>query len=73
MKRIWARVGITVEVTDEQYEELRQMALNESLSQSHGYPVYDDLDEFPDWLSWKIAKEGIIDGDSYVPSDCWDE
>lgn len=68
MKTIWARVGMSVEVTDKQYEELRQLALNEEYDEE--YEVYDDL-ELPDWLLVKFEKKGKIDGDCYIPGDCW--
>ena len=64
MKTIWARVGMSVEVTDEQYEEVRKLALNDK-----GF--YEDLEDFPDWLDEKFEKEGKIDGDYYIPETYW--
>lgn len=71
MKEIWVRVGMTVKVTEEQYEELREAALDEESSEDYGYEVYGDLEDFPDWFYKKIEEDGVIDGDSYIPSDCW--
>lgn len=72
MKTIWARVGMTVEVTDEEYEMLREMARNDSMTEACGYDVYDDLDVFPSWFNKRLENgTGSIDGDSYIPSDCW--
>lgn len=73
MKTIWARVGITVEVTDEEYETLREMARNDSMTEACGHNVYDDLDVFPAWFSKRLENgTGSIDGDSYIPSECWE-
>lgn len=63
MKSIWMRVGMSVEVTDEQYEKLKEEALN-------GSDRYDDL-ETPQWLIDRIEKYGEIDGDSYIPETIW--
>lgn len=73
MKNIWIRVGTSVEVTDEQYEEIKKKALSSEYSKSYGYERYDDLDgnEFPGWLWDKIEKRGKIDGDTYIPDTQW--
>lgn len=59
MKKIWARISMTVEVTDEEYEKLRSAA-------EYTPGSYDDLD-VPDWLLKKYAAEGKVDEDSYIP------
>ena len=71
MKKVWARIGMTVEVTDEQYEALRKEALNPDFPEED--KVYDDLDDFPKWLLDKFEKEGEMDGDCYIPGCCWSE
>lgn len=71
MKTVWMRVGMTVEVTDEQYEELRKEALNETYTKAYGFNRYDDL-EAPSWLLDRIEKYGELDGDSYIPETEWD-
>lgn len=73
MKTVWIRVGTNVEVTDEQYEEIKQKAINKEYSAAYGGDRYDDLDgkEFPDWLWNKIKNDGRIDGDTYIPDTEW--
>ncbi len=71
MKEVWVRVGMTVKVTEEEYEELRKAALDEKASEEYGYEIYGDLEDFPDWFDEKIEEDGVIDGDLYIPGDCW--
>ena len=69
MKEIWARIGMSVKITDEEYNKIKQLAINEESTESHGYEVFDDLDVFPEWLEKKFETEGTIDGDCYIPGD----
>jgi hypothetical protein len=71
MKEIWIRVGMTVKVTESQYEELRKASLDKEASEAYGYSIYRDLDDLPDWFEKKIEEGAVIDGDSYIPSECW--
>jgi len=65
---IWARIGMSVMITDEQYEALKAEAYSEEASKAYGYDLYDDLD-VPRWLLKKFKEEGRINGDSYIPQD----
>ena len=69
MKTVWARIGMSVKVTDEQYEMLRRKALNPDYPEED--EVYDDFEDLPKWLLDKFEDEGEIDGDCYIPCDCW--
>lgn len=71
MKNVWLRVGMSVEVTDEQYEELRQSAINKEYTEAKGYDVYDELDDFPQWFWDKLEKDGKMNGDTYIPENEW--
>ena len=61
MKKVWMRVGVSVEVTDEQFAELRDMS-------TAGNANYRDVD-VPDWLIDLAQNNGEIDGDAYIPGD----
>lgn len=61
MKKIWMRVGVSVEVTDEQFAELRDAS-------TAGNVNYRDVD-CPDWLIELAENYGKIDGDAYIPGD----
>lgn len=61
MKKIWARIGMSSEVTDEEYEDLKKLAMHNGR--------LDDLNDtdFPDWLIEKFKNKAIMDGESYIP------
>ena len=61
MKKVWMRVGVSVEVSDEQFAELRDMS-------TAGNANYRDID-VPDWLIDLAQNNGEIDGDAYIPGD----
>ena len=65
MKKIWLRVGMKVEVSEEQYNELENMSLN-------GGSSYRDVDA-PDWLIDLVEDKGECDGDCYIPLDVFAE
>lgn len=58
MKRIWARIGFMVEVTDSEWEALREKYGNEQEIKA------EDAE--------KIVMRGDISGDSYIPQDVFD-
>ena len=63
MKTIHARIGMSVKVTDEQFDEIME------LSQK-----YYDVDDFPEWLEEKFKTEGIMfDAESYIPGPWLEE
>ena len=60
-KKIWARIGITLEVSDDYYEELKDRADKNGtcdLSES----------EAKIWMT-----EGKVNGDSYIPGEEFEE
>lgn len=67
MKKIWARIGISLEVTDEEYEGLKRQASDyipdggDELERT-----YHDLDLDAE-MSKRFIKDGWQDGDSYIP------
>lgn len=70
MKTIWARIGMSVEITDEEFEKLKNTA-HDPNSKAYGYDLYGDLD-VTEWLLEKFQKSGKINGDSYIPQDEFD-
>lgn len=60
MKKIWARVGITVEVPDNKYNELKKRCK----SNNNDCLTEEEAEYF--------RKNGFIDGESYIPENCWD-
>ena len=71
MKKIWARIGMTLEVTDEEYEELRIQALNKAY-QPDDETIYDDLG-LSAALKKKFLEKGKANGDSYIPAIVFEE
>ena len=65
MKTVWMRVGVTVKVTDKQYEQLKEMARdNKNSTLDHTY--YNEI-EAPEWLLNMVDEMGKRDGESYIP------
>lgn len=71
MKTLWARVGMSVKVTDAQYEMFRNRAISTKYTEAHGYDIYDDY--WDDELESLFRTKGVFDGDSYVPMVIWDK
>ena len=69
-KTIWARVGMIVEISDAEYEKLKREASDHN-EDNYNRGIFDDID-VPDWLKEKYQKDGVVDGDSYIPGDSWD-
>lgn len=58
-KRLWARIGFSLEVSAEEYEEIKfQMKNNPSEAEGLLYNLF--------------KKRGEMDGNSYLPADCDD-
>lgn len=69
MVKVWARIGITVEMTTEQYNALRRKA---------EYKAEDGRTSFAELtLSYDDAKffmeHGTVDGDSYIPQEIFED
>ena len=65
MKKIWARIGIVLDVTDERYAKLLKEATDE-------YGRIQDL-TIDDRLAERFARCGFVDGDSYIPAYVFEE
>lgn len=62
MKKIFARIGMTLEISDEEYAEL----IKESGSNPNdGLNEFDINKEF----AMRFIKDGELDGDSYIPEE----
>lgn len=62
MKKIFARIGMSLEISDEEYAEL----VKESGSNPN-----DGLNEFDinEKFARRFIKDGVLDGDSYIPEE----
>lgn len=54
MKNLWARIGFTVQVTDEEHKKIKDMMLH-------------NPDEAQNYLNALFKEKGQKDGDSYLP------
>ena len=63
MKKVFARIGMTLEVTDEEYKEILEEA---GVNPAGGNNEFDINAKF----AAEFVKKGVIDGDSYIPEDC---
>lgn len=59
MKRLWARIGMSIPCTDEEYEELKLL-------------METDTDKAQDLLWKMVYKTSYYDGESYLPPDADD-
>ena len=59
MKKLWARIGTTVEITDEEHEKLKVL-------------FQENEDEARKVLTQLFVKRGYLNGDSYMPDGCAD-
>ena len=59
MKRLWARIGMSIPCTDEEYEELKLL-------------METDVDKAQDLLWKMVYKTSYYDGESYLPPDADD-
>lgn len=60
--RIFARISMSMEVSESEYKELEKRSENGTL----------DVD-LSDELAEKFIKDGYLDGDSYIPASFFDE
>ena len=56
MKTLWARIGMRVSVTDEEYDKMKEL-------------IARDTDEASEMISKIFLERGVIYGDSYMPSN----
>lgn len=69
MKKIWARIGVTVEVTDEHYNNLLKAA---------SYKAEDGVTRIAE-LTLSQSETGFFfhygkpDGDSYIPAEVFED
>lgn len=62
MKKIFARIGMTLEISDEEYNQI----LDETgVNPAGGNYEFDINEEFAS----RFVKDGVIDRDSYIPED----
>ena len=59
MKTIWARIGMELEVTDEEYEAIKAKADHDD------YEMEED-----DELTRRFVSDGKLSGESYIPDCC---
>lgn len=64
MKRIWARVGMSLDISDEEYEELKK------LRDENGDLTILECDSD---LNLRFLERGYADGETYIPSVVFDE
>ena len=62
MKTIWARIGMALEVPDEEFEEIKN-------NMHRGFYDFNSESE----LGKRFIKDGYLDGDSYIPECCLEE
>ena len=67
-KTIYLLVGASVEVTEEEYEQLRQSAYD---PQAYDCPYSDIMT--PPWLTERLQTSGKIDGDGFISGKFWME
>lgn len=57
-KKVWIRLGATVQLTDEEYNYLKKRYIK------------GETIEISDYLAKELIKRAIVDGDSYIPEEC---
>lgn len=62
MRKIWARIGMSLMVSDEEYAKLLERNKEEEIA-------FEDDDE----LGKRFAEEGWADGEGYIPDSLFDE
>lgn len=63
MKKIWARISMELEVSDEEAQEILQEA---GVNPSGGNYEFDINKEF----AKQFIEHGVLSDDSYIPEDC---
>ena len=65
MKRLWARISMELEVSDEEYEKLKKQSM---------YGQFDvSLEHDNAYLAERFLKDGTIANDSYIPYCIFDD
>lgn len=73
MKKVWVNFSMFVSVTDEEYEELKENALDKENTLAWGHRIYQDMEVYPDWFTKKIVLTSELDlNDSYMPAAVWE-
>lgn len=62
MKKIFARIGMVLEVSDEEYEQVLKEA---DVNPAGGNNEFDINKSF----AARFVKDGVLDEDSYIPED----
>lgn len=70
MVTLWARIGISFEVTEEKYQEL--LARCQQCGPINGLPTFSDVDLTEDEMKY-IIYNGRPNGDSYIPQTIFEE
>ena len=65
MKTLWARISMELEVSDEEFEKLREQSRDE---RGRFYDVELDTD-----LAQRFLNDGELSLDSYIPGDLFEE
>lgn len=65
MKRLWARISMELEVSDEEYEQLREMATSHYDGAVHDLEL-DLMGEYGNELKQRFVEHGFISNDSYI-------
>lgn len=61
MKTLWARIGVSLDVTDAEYEMLRSV-----------YKTDYDVELNTEWAE-RFFNDGFLDGDGYIPGTVFDD
>lgn len=62
MKKIFARIGMTLEISDEEYKEILEKS---GVNPAGGNKEFDINETF----AARFVKDGVLDKDSYIPED----
>ncbi len=65
MKKVWARIGISMQIADELYDALKEQSVDE-------YGRYGDVELNEDTANLFFAR-GTVDGDSYIPASSFED
>lgn len=63
MKRVWARIGMSLMVSDEEAEQLLKEAGCNDSGQNYEYDINEAFAQ-------RLVKYGKVDGDCYIPENC---
>jgi hypothetical protein len=60
-RKVWARIGMSLPLTDEEYKQWKEK-----------YGAESDLGELDDKDLERFTKEGVVDGESYIPAEVFE-